>query len=287
MKNIIRENNIFTVIDLETSHFHPDKGAMIIEIAAVKIANNQIVDKRTQLINPERKVSQKITELTSITNEMLKDKEVYREVLPKFYEFIKGTVVVAHNSSFDWDRFLLHFFKKVGIFPDNQVVDTLKLSREFLDIPSYKLEEICKHLNIEHSNKHRALGDALATAEAFLYLKKNFIDNSFSGENLDLYTIKKKSTEIKNQNIRKTAYWEKSTKEKLYQRIYVTLDRSVVFYDIPTRSWEAKATKEPIDFEDVERKLLEKHKAGNIESLVSEIANIKLRKVKKHKEKGY
>ena len=56
MENIIRNNNEFVVVDIETSHFHPKKGAMIIELAAVKIKNDKIIDKRTQLINPERKM---------------------------------------------------------------------------------------------------------------------------------------------------------------------------------------------------------------------------------------
>jgi DNA polymerase-3 subunit alpha (Gram-positive type) len=271
VKSIVKSNNVFTVIDLETSHFHPNKGAMIIEIAAAKIKDNKVIDKRTQLINPERKITQKITDLTSITNEMLEGKPVYREVLPKFYKFIEGSVVVAHNSQFDWDRFLLYFFKKLGIFPNNEVVDTLKLSRELLKLDSYKLGNICDSLGINHNSRHRALGDTLATAQLFLHLKNNYIDKNDDVQ-LSLTDNSNKRSSAKSQDIRKAAYWEKEVKNKKFQRLYITLDRSMVFYDIPTNSWECKSTKEPINFKDVEHKLLAKYNARNIEEVVRKIS---------------
>lgn len=270
MKSIVKSNNLFTVIDLETSHFHPGKGAMIIEIAAVKIKDGKVIDKRTQLINPERPITKKITDLTNITNEMLKGQAVYREVLPRFYEFIEDSVVVAHNSNFDWDRFLLHFFKKLGIFPNNQVVDTLKLSKEYLDLESYKLGNICDSLGIEHSSRHRALGDALATAQLFLHLKEEYIDKD-SNIQLSIGDSVEK-TKVNHQEVRKVSYWKKKVKEGVYERLYVSLERCQVFYDIPTKSWEAKATNESIDFVDVENQVLKKYKAKNIKEVIRKVS---------------
>lgn len=250
MKSIIKSNTVFTVIDLETSHFHPDHGGMIIEIAAVKVENDKIIDKRSQLINPERPISAKITEITTITNPMLKNQPIYQHVLPKFHKFIEGSVIVAHNASFDWDRFLLHFFKKLGIYPTNQVVDTLKLSKELLKAESYNLGNLCASLEIAHTHQHRALGDALATAELFLHLKHNYIDkNEAIQPNL---FVEAASTPIPlPQEVRKVAYWEKDLPGRTLRRIYVTLSGASVFYDISTGVWEVKNTNGPINFHNV------------------------------------
>lgn len=280
MEDIIRSNNEFVVLDLETSHFHPSKGAMIIEIAAVKIRDGKIIDKRTQLIDPERNITKKITEITGITNEMLKGKPKYREVLPNFYKFLGDAPVVAHNSSFDWDRFLLFFLKKVGIYPKNQTIDTLALSRKYLKSDEgYRLEKVCERIGVEHKNKHRALGDTEVTAELFLYIKNNFIDTNIDSAKQIEMGSDSRPKEVANearkaqvpepQEVRKVAYWEKVVKDKEYKRLYVTLDRSVVFYDEPTNSWEVKASNEPIDFSRVENKVLKHLNVSNIKEACS------------------
>lgn len=266
MENIIMNSNEFVVVDIETSHFHPEKGAMIIELAAVKIRDDKIIDKRTQLINPERKITKKITEITGITNEMLEEKPVFREVLPNFYNFLGNAVVVGHNVHFDWDRFLVYFFKKVGIYPQNQVVDTLALSRKYIKADKYTLGNLCEKLNIEHNNKHRALGDTLATADLFLYLKENYIKENFSKQ--ISFEDNKKRINYKPQKVRKVAYWQKQIKNKKLERLYVTLDRSVVFYDIPTKAWEIKSSNEPINFNDVENKVVSHLNANNMRDVI-------------------
>lgn len=274
MEDIINQNNEFVVIDIETSHFHPQKGGMIIELAAVKIKNNKIVDFRTQLINPERKLTKKITEITGITDSMLEEKPVFREVLPNFYKFLGNGVVVAHNAKFDWDRFLVYFLKKVGIYPKNQVVDTLKLSKEYIDSKEgYSLGALCELLKIEHKNQHRALGDAMATAKLFLYLKNNFIEKEANAEQISIEKITKKNKkQYRPQRVRNVKYWQKKTKNKHFKRFYVTLDRSVVFYDIPTRAWEVKSSNEPIDFSQVEKGVLSLTNFSSIEELINHYA---------------
>lgn len=275
MENIINICNEFVVIDLETSHFHPQKGGMIIELAAVKIKNNKIIDRRTQLINPERNLTKKIIEITGITDEMLKGKPVFREVLPAFYDFLGNATVVAHNAQFDWNRFLVYFFKKVGIYPTNQVVDTLALSKKYIDSKEgYSLGVLCELLNIEHSNKHRALGDAMATTKLFLYLKNNFINKKSSGGQISFSEMSQENqVQCRPQAVRKVAYWQKQVKNKHFKRFYVTLDRSVVFYDIPTKAWEVKSSNEPINFSEVEKSVLSYMKFASIEELVNHYKN--------------
>lgn len=267
--DIINQNNEFVVIDIETSHFHPQKGGMIIELAAVKIKNGKIVDKRTQLINPERKITAKITEMTGITNEMLEGKPTFREVLPKFYNFVGDAVIVGHNIKFDWDRFLVYFLKKVGIYPNNPTIDTLTLCKKYIKLEEYKLGTVCDYLNINHLGRHRALGDALATAKLFLYLVDNYIKND--KEQIALTPIQKQQPKV--QNVRKVVPWEKKVNGKTFKRLYVTLDRSVVFFDIPTRAWEVKSSNEPIDFKQIEKSVLLYLKFSNIEELINHYAN--------------
>lgn len=259
MENIVKRYDDFVVVDLETSHFHPEKGAMIIEIGAVRIKGDKIIDEFSSLIDPERKITSKITEITGITNEMLIGQPTYREVLPSFYEFCKNSVIVAHNSMFDWDRFLLHFFKKVGIYPNNPVVDTLRLSKKYFpkNPKGYSLSEICNLIGIKNENSHRAVSDARVTAEILLYMKRNFIsppDNQLTlGEVVNSGTPEILENKPIKQNVRKIAYWEKQvTKNKMMQRAYITLDKAVVFFDIPTQSWEVKSSNGPIDFNQVE-----------------------------------
>lgn len=268
MEDIINYSNEFVVVDIETSHYCPQKGGMIIELAAVKIKNDKIVDFRTQLINPERKLTKKIIEVTGITDSMLEGKPVFREVLPNFYKFIGDAVIVAHNAKFDWDRFLVYFLQKVGIYPTNKIVDTLILSKKYIESKEgYSLGALCKLLKIEHKNKHRALGDAIATAKLFLYLKNNFIKKEGTGKQIAINGLVKEN-KCRPQRIRKVSYWQKEIKDKHFKRLYVSLDRSIVFYDIPTRAWEVKSSNEPIDFKQVEKDILNYLKLNNMEEVI-------------------
>lgn len=271
MEQIISSSKEFVVLDIETSHFHPSKGAMIIEIGAVKIRDGKIIDEYSQLIDPERNLTKKITEITGITNEMLKNKPTFRKVLPEFYNFIGNAVIVAHNSKFDWNTFLLYFFKKVGVYPTNKVVDTLTLSRKYLkDIEGgYSLGNLCKELKINIENAHRALDDTKATAELFLHIKDNFIQGC---NQLSLLETGHKSQYV-SQRVRRVQYWEKEIKvkkeNKLLKRVYVTLDRGVVFFDIPTKAWEVKSSNEPINLKEVEDSVLSILELDTIDDLIS------------------
>ena len=274
MEDIIANSREFVVLDLETSHFHPKKGGMIIEIGAVKIIDNKIVAKYNQLIDPERVISNKIIELTGITNEMLEGKPKFREVLPIFHRLLGNATVVAHNAQFDWDRFLIHFFKKVGIYPTNPVVDTLALSRKYMkdNKGGHSLGALCDSLNIEIGNAHRALDDAIATAKLFLYIKKTYLKGfSDNTEQASLFKPNN-SVKCKNQNVRKVSYWEKKIKDKHFKRLYVTLDRSVVFLDLPTKAWEVKSSNEPIDFAEVEKNVLTYTNCKDIDGLIQKYA---------------
>lgn len=162
-----KEYNSFVVFDLETTGLSAIND-MITEIGAVKIVDGVVVDTFSELINPERPIPPKITEITGITDEMVKDKPTINMIISSFKEFIGDSVLVAHNASFDLG-FIREKMRINNIKINNPVLDTLELSRAvFPDLKSHRLNIIAKHLDISLINHHRAVDDATATAEIFL-----------------------------------------------------------------------------------------------------------------------
>lgn len=168
-------NDEFIVFDLETTGFS-SKNDKIIEIGAVKIREGKIIDRFSSFVNPEKEIPYKITELTGITQDMVKDQPIIEEILPKFMEFVGKGILVAHNAGFD-----ISFIKKnlsdLGKKLKNQIMDTVPLAR-FLypDLKRVKLNVVAKYLGISLENHHRAVDDAKATAEILLISFKKLID---------------------------------------------------------------------------------------------------------------
>ncbi len=155
------------VFDLETTGFDSNINH-IIEIGAVKVINGQIVDRYSTFVNPGVQIPGRITELTSITDEDVKDAKGIEEILPEFLEFCKDCVLVAHNASFDVG-FIVAKGKLFDIGVDYTVIDTVSLARYLLpNLSKYKLNLVAKELGIVLENHHRAVDDAFATAEIFV-----------------------------------------------------------------------------------------------------------------------
>lgn len=160
----------FVCFDFETTGFSPQNNN-IIEIGAVKVQNGEIIEYFSELVNPKGHISEKIIEITGITNEMVKDSETIYEVLPRFLGFISDSILVAHNAKFDC-KFLLRNMRKLGRELKNPVFDTLEFSRKSLPrLSSHKLEYLTKHFGIEQNQAHRAYCDAEATAKLYFKLK--------------------------------------------------------------------------------------------------------------------
>ncbi len=157
----------FVVFDLETTGFS-NKNDKITEIGAVKVENFKIVDRYSQLINPERDISYKVQELTGITHDLIKDKPTIEKVLPEFIEFIGDSVLVAHNAEFDMG-FMQQKCREQNIEFKNNSIDTLTLARTLLPhMKRFRLNLIAKELGIPLINHHRAVDDAEATAHIFI-----------------------------------------------------------------------------------------------------------------------
>ena len=184
----------FVVFDIETTGLSSINDS-IIEIGAVKIKDCRIVDTFETFVNPQIHISNFITKLTGITDDMVKRYPPIDEVLPKFLEFIKGSTLVAHNANFDV-TFIKTKAKNLGIEVDNPVLDTLELSRHMYEnLKNYKLDTVAQHLGVSLENHHRAVDDARATAEIFLKsinkLKENGIEkvneiNSYLKNKVDI-----------------------------------------------------------------------------------------------------
>jgi len=156
----------YCVLDLETTGFSPVT-EKITEIGIMKLKDGKVIDKFSCFVNPEKPIPERVVEVTNITDDMVKDAETIDKVFPKMLEFIEGSVLVAHNASFDIN-FLKHNAKVLGYDFDFTYVDTLSLAQSlFPDFKSYKLGRIAKNLGIKVEVAHRALDDVDTTVKVF------------------------------------------------------------------------------------------------------------------------
>ncbi len=177
----------FTAIDLETTGFDVNHSE-VIEIAAVKVEGGVITETFSSLVNPGFFISQKIRELTGITNTMLVGKPPIHDILPDFLKFVNGDVIVAHNVEQDI-RFLKKYLKGRFKVP---ALCTLKLSRKLVPgLVSYTLDSLADHFSISRERKHRALDDALTTAYLFLELLNLLWNNYGIGDYLSIKRLAK------------------------------------------------------------------------------------------------
>ncbi len=168
-KEIITSNQ-FVVFDVETTGLNPFQDE-IIEIGAVKIVNGNIIEQFQTLIHPQNEIPEEITNITTITNDMVKDSPDGEKVILDFYKFCENCILVGYNISFDY-AFISNLIKKVGLSFDNELIDALVLAKEKLYLPRYKLINVVEALKLKLNNAHRALADAVATAQVFLKLNE-------------------------------------------------------------------------------------------------------------------
>ena len=154
----------YCVLDLETTGFSP-KTEKITEIGIMKIKNGEVLEEFCEFVNPEKPIPQRVVEVTHITDDMVKDAPTIDVMFPKVLEFIKGSVLVAHNASFDMG-FLKYVAKELGYEFDFTYVDTLPLARKlFPELTKHKLGKIAEHLKIKVEVAHRALDDVDTTVK--------------------------------------------------------------------------------------------------------------------------
>ena len=160
------KDTTFIVFDIETTGFSAIYND-IIEIGAVKIRNNEVIDRFSEFINPKKPIPYRIEKLTSINDAMVMDAPTIDVILPRFLEFIGDSVLVAHNAEFDVG-FIKQKSKDLGLSFDGTWIDTVGMARALLPhLSRYKLDTVCKELGVVNEHHHRAVDDAAATAEIF------------------------------------------------------------------------------------------------------------------------
>ena len=171
------EDTTFVVFDLETFGLNSHKNE-IIEIGAIKLKGTRIIDTFSSFVNPNKIIPKKISELTHITQDMVDNAPTIEGVLPKFLEFTKDAVMVAHNSAFDMGFIRRDAKKYLGIDYKPAVIDTLQMARDlYPDLKGYNLDRLNKTFKLSLENHHRAIDDAQSTAKLFIMFLEKYLEN--------------------------------------------------------------------------------------------------------------
>lgn len=169
------------VLDTETTGLEPAQGHRVIEIGCVELVNRKFTGRTYhQYINPERQVDAEAVEVHGITDEFLRDKPVFAQIAPEFFEFIRGSQLVIHNAPFDVN-FIDHewmWLQQAGkasygkVIDHCQVLDTLVMSRKMHPGARHSLDALCKRYGIDNSHRelHGALLDAEILADVYLLM---------------------------------------------------------------------------------------------------------------------
>ncbi|MFB1049537.1 PolC-type DNA polymerase III [Paraliobacillus sp. JSM ZJ581] len=173
----------YVVFDVETTGLSAVYDT-IIELAAVKIKDGDIVDRFESFANPHHPLSQTTIDLTGITDDMVSDAPEVSEVLRDFHQWMGSDILVAHNASFDMG-FLNQGFDKADIPQSmNPVIDTLELARFLLpNLKNHRLNTLCKKFDIELTQHHRAIYDAEATGYLLWKLVKEAKEKGIENHN--------------------------------------------------------------------------------------------------------
>lgn len=166
---------MYAIVDIETTGGYAENHR-ITEVAIYQHDGIQITDVFHTLVNPGRNIPYYITGLTGITTEMVLDSPPFEELAEELFRRLEGKIFVAHNAHFDYS-FLKKEFEQAGINWQSKKLCTVRLSRKIIPgLRSYSLGSLAESLGIEITNRHRAGGDAAATAKIFDQLLRRDVD---------------------------------------------------------------------------------------------------------------
>ena len=182
--NILLEAATYVVYDIETTGLSSNFDE-IIEIGACKVKNGMIIDEFSSFVKPTVQISAFTTELTSITQDDVRHADTIDVVLPKFKEFIKDSILVAHNATFDNSHIYANL-RKLNMYEGPiPTIDTLQLFRLRYGKGQKKfgLDAMVKYFDITLVQHHRAVHDAKATALCFVAMINDLLDHGFKNYN--------------------------------------------------------------------------------------------------------
>jgi len=161
----------FAVVDVETTGTSPSQRDRVTEIAIVQVAGGEVQECFETLVNPDRSIPPAIVALTRITDEMVREAPRFRDVAHDVVGRLRERVFVAHNVSFDW-RFVSHEVQRAaGVSLVGEQLCTVRLARHLLpQLPRRSLDAVTHYFGIDIGARHRAAGDALATAHVLVRL---------------------------------------------------------------------------------------------------------------------
>ena len=170
-KDIDLRNATYVVFDIETTGFSVTYDR-IIQIAARKVLQGQVVETFECFVNPKMPIPGKITELTSISDDMVSEALPIEDVLPKFIEFIGDAILVAQNASFDVGHIYANMDRLNIPRKEFAVIDTMQLARNFYsnDLKTFNLKSLARYFKVQQEHHHLADDDTRVTTEIFLQM---------------------------------------------------------------------------------------------------------------------
>lgn len=200
-KSLLDFPSNYVLFDIETTGLDPEYDE-IIEIGAIKVDNNKVMDEFHSLIKPDNEIDEFITNLTGITNEMVENAPNIEEVLPNFINFIGDEILIGHNVNFDIN-FVYDKTVNLGLgIVKNNYVDTMRLSRILLpELPHHRLKDLAEYYEIDTKGNHRASKDVQITNEVYLKLYDEML-NKFGTLEEFLNQCRRKRQSIKFSDIK-------------------------------------------------------------------------------------
>ncbi len=161
----------FAVVDVETTGGAIEYGHRVTEIAVVEVRGGRIVDEYQTLVNPGRRIPPGVIALTGITDAMVAGAPYFEDVAEGILARLEARVFVAHNVAFDWGFVSGELVRTVGDAPQVPRMCTVRMVRRFVPALRHRnLDVVSRHFGVEIHGRHRAYGDALATARVLLRL---------------------------------------------------------------------------------------------------------------------
>ena len=167
----------YVVVDTETTGGQSLLGDRITEFAAVVVKGGQIVEVYETLVNPQRSIPHFVTQLTNITWDMVRNAPTFDRIAPDVLRVLDGNVFVAHNATFDWRFVTTEVSRSTGRQLRGRRLCTVKIARKVLpQLSRRSLDYVARYYGVEIRNRHRAGGDALATAKCLLRMMSDLAD---------------------------------------------------------------------------------------------------------------